>query len=476
MKHLQKYMAASLLLIVAVTGCSPESFDGAEQRGVPTMEGVDFKLNVDQETNQMTATMDERQGFYPIWIINGATYSTLPTVSWANKTAGTYEIELHLANRNGISQASVKKQFTFEKTLVDWSPYYNCLNGKTWRVMAEENGHLGCGPSGTSGTEWWSAMPHEKDDFGMYDDRLTFNFAQKGDAKGTYNYDPGVGGTMYVNTGATNVYPEYNPNDGKDFMAKVQKQQVTFSLESGTWIDNAKKVQEGIFIVLPPKTLFPYIANNEQWNNPRLRIEHIDAKRIDLVTDNGGIAWHITLSSEEEKTPEEKGFGGYAFNSECNMWKNMTYTSEFYYAPGWVVSADPITFKDKGNGAYDMFMPNATDNQWQAQVKFLTDMSTNAVTNYDFSANITASEEIKGATLKLVKTGDDGVFFFEQRINLNAGEPTVFYKDNLPGIDMEKVSLVLDFGGSPAGTEVKLKDVVLKEHDCDDGTGHPETK
>src|SRR3712207_4309290 len=40
----------------------------------------------------------------------------------------------------------------------------------------------------------------------------------------------------------------------------------------------------------------------------------------------------------------------------------------------------------------------------------------------------------------------------------------------MPGIDMDKVDLVLDFGGNAEGTEVFVSRVVLKEHACDDGT------
>ena len=106
-------------------------------------------------------------------------------------------------------------------------------------------------------------------------------------------------------------------------------------------------------------------------------------------------------------------------------------------------------------------------------MKFFTDMTANATTKYDFSLKLDASQDIKGATVKLVKHGEDGTFFFTERVNLSAGENIVFYKDNMEGIDMNNVDLVLDFGGAPAGTTVKVNDVVFKEHDCKDGAGHP---
>ncbi|MDO5035379.1 MAG: hypothetical protein Q4D93_00265 [Porphyromonas sp.] len=477
MKKITQYLAAALLLVITLISCSPERFEGAVQSELPTISGVDFTLEVDQEINQITAIAPELNGFYPVWIINEATYSTLSTVNWSNKTAGTYTIELFLGNRNGVSQASVKKTFTFDRTLVNWGPYYDRLNGKEWRIMSEEAGHLACGTPGSSGSDWWSAMPEEKEEFGVYDDRMVFTFGNKGDDKGTYTYHPGEGGTMYVNKDAVTVFPDQRGNPTADFTVMVETQKTTFTLESGTWVDSEGEVQDCVYLVFPAETQFPYISNDEMWANPRLRIEHITAKRIDLVSDNGNIAWHYILSSEEPGSgADEDIFKGYTYDSECNMWRGMTYTIETYFAPGWVANPEGVTIKSEDNKEFNISLHEATADQWQAQVKLLTDLSTNAATSYDFSAQITATETVNGATVKLVKRGDDGVFFFEERIDLAASETYYLVKDNMAGIDMAEVSLVFDFGGAPAGTEIQVSEVVLKEHNCDDGAGHPVDK
>ncbi|MFZ1236470.1 MAG: hypothetical protein WAR39_05640 [Prevotella sp.] len=472
MKHIVKYITGLFLFSAIIAACSPEEFVGADQKGLPTMEGVDFQLTVDQTVNQMTAVLPATENVYPVWIINGAEYSTLNQVNWSNKKAGTYSIELHLANRNGISQAAVKKDFTFDKTLVDWKTYNDRLSGKAWRIDHTAIGHIACGPSGTSGVDWWKAQPEEKKDWGVYDDRLTFAFANAGDDAGSYAYSPGDGGTMYVNTGCTQVFPSDKTADGKDYMAKVSAQTTDIKLESGTWKDSEGKTQDCVYLVFPNHTQFPYISNDDQWNTPRFRVEKITAKSMELVYDNGNIAWHFILTSDPDVP---KGFGGYTYSSDCNLWKSMHYTNEFYYAngDGWTPNTQPIGFKDNGSGSYTVTLPEASSLQWQAQVKFLTDMTSNAATNYDFSVKLTPTQDIKGVTVKLVKNGDDNTFYFADRVDLTAGDPIVFYKDNMAGIDMDKVNLILDFGGAPAGTDVKISDVVLKEHDCDDGAGHP---
>ena len=317
---------------------------------------------------------------------------------------------------------------------------------------------MACGPSGTDGTSWWSAAPEDKAGKGVYDDRLSFT------AEGGYTYDPGEGGTVYVNT-KSGLFNEFNTNDGVDYMAKVKAQTTTYKLE----VDGDKK-----YLVLPKHTLFPYLSSADQYNNPRFRIEDITSKKLVLVYDNGSIAWHFILTSTDD-VPSQPGFGGYKYDSNCDMWKKATFTNAFYYAngDGWTANPDPIGFKNNGNGSYTISLPNASSQQWQAQVKFFTDMTANATTKYDFSLKLEASQDIKGATVKLVKHGEDGTFFFTERVNLSAGENIVFYKDNMEGIDMNNVDLVLDFGGAPAGTTVKVSDVVFKEHDCKDGAGHP---
>ena len=475
MKKIFENLAMLLLAVLTLSACSPEEFTGADQNGLPTVDGVDFTLDVDQTVNQITAKAPSMPGCYPLWIINGAKYSTLSDVQWSNKKAGTYDIELHIANRNGVSQASIKKQFTFEKTLVDFSPYYDRFNGKVWRIDYDETGHLGCGPSGTTGVDWWKAQPNDKKDWGVYDDRLTFTVANKGDDGGTYTYNPGEGGTMFVNTGTTSVYPTFNTNDGEDFMATVAEQTTTFTLESGTWTDSEGKQQDCVYLVFPANTCFPYVSADTQWSNPRFRIEKSTSERMDLVYDAGSIAWHFTLTSKPEGAPQEDVFQGYKYDSEFNLWKNATFTNEFYYVNtgSWTPNPNPIGFEDKGNGNYVVTLPDPSEQQWQAQVKFLTNMSASAALKYDFSAKFTASQEVKGATIKLTMHGDDNTFFFMERVDLPAGEPVVFYKDGFDGIDMANVDLVLDFGGAPAGTEIEISNVVLKDHAADDGAGHP---
>ena len=123
---------------------------------------------------------------------------------------------------------------------------------------------------------------------------------------------------------------------------------------------------------------------------------------------------------------------------------------------------------------YTVTLTEATTDQWQAQMAFkTTNISTSAANNYDFSCIINSSNDLNGVTVKLVMDGDDNVFYFTDRIDLKAGEDYIFWKSDMPGIDMERVNLFFDFGGCQAGTVVNISNIVLKDHANDDGTVLP---
>ena len=448
------------------TSCSPDEFSGADPNGIPTMNGVDFQITVDQETNQMVANFTPAPGTYPIWILDGTTYSTLNEVGYKNDEAGTHTVELKLGNRNGISQGSIKKEYTFNETKIDYSADFRRITGKDWRIDNKEAAHMGCGEPETDGSNWWAAKADEKKAFGVYDDRITFTAeTRKG---GTYTYSAGEDGMTYVN-----YKTKWADGATEDLDVALGNQTATWNFEERNWTDKDGKVTNQRYIRLSEKTLFPYISSDKQYEEPLFRVEQLTATKMVLVYEDPikpTIAWRFIFTSKEG----EKEFAGFDANSDYNMWKGITPSMEFWYAPGWTQIADP-GFVDAGND-YTIDLPQATTDQWQAQVKFHTDLTTSASSNYDFSAIFNSNKDLNGATVKLVLDGDDGVFYFTDRINLKAGEDYIFWKSDMPGIDMNKVMLVLDFGGCQENTVVNVSNIVLKDHANDDGTVLPEEK
>lgn len=155
-----------------------------------------------------------------------------------------------------------------------------------------------------------------------------------------------------------------------------------------------------------------------------------------------------------------------AADATHNMWLNKNLLSmSYYYAPGWAQIADPAVEED-GN-SYVISLPEATTDQWQAQVAFHTDMTSSAAKTYDFQCVLTSNQDHPGVTIKLVLSGggdNDNIFYFADRHPLKADEEYIYRMADMPGIDMDKISLFFDFGGNAAGTEVNVRDVLFQEH------------
>ena len=465
MKNLFKYSIGALFAGLAMTACSPDEFSGADPNGIPSVSGVDFNISIDQETNQMIATYTPQPGTYPVWILNGATYSTLQEVGYNNPEAGTYTIDMKIGNRNGFSQGTISKTFTFNETKVDYSADFRRITGKEWRIANKEVAHMGCGPAGTAGTEWWSAQPNDKKDFGVYDDRITFTAeTRKG---GTYTYNAGADGMTYVNWGTS-----FNPTGAEpDVDVALGNQTSTWSFEVYDWEDADGNVTKQTYIQLGEKTLFPYISSDAQYENPKFRIESLTATKLVLVYDGPGIAWRFVLTSAaDERLVEEQGFDA---NSDFNLWKGVTPDATFYFAPNWSPdrTADmQATYSDKGND-YTVTVPDAAFDRWQAQMHLhTTGVETSAANHYDFSCIFVADADIDGVTVKVTNEADNEAIIDVDNISLKAGKEYVFWKSDVEGKDLSPVKIVFDFGHASGATTINVSNIVLKDHANNDGT------
>lgn len=461
MNKIFKLLGSSLMVAMALTACSPETFDGPDQNGIPSVTGVDIDMNVDQAVNEATFTVQNMpKGTYAFWTVDDKVYSTLSPMHWANSKAGTYAVELRLGNRNGFSQSSITKTFTFENSKVDFTQYISRIS-RTWRINHTEVGHMGCGEPGTDGSNWWSAQPEDKADWGVYDDRITFADG------GIYSYDPGEGGTVYVNW-ETTLYPEYNPQDGQDFMAPVDPQISTYSFD----VDGDK-----VLLKLGAGTLFPYLSKDAQLSNPVFTVLKLTNTEMVLLYEGEGITWRFMFTSKEDDAP--KAFKGYKFDSDGNMLRDATWEISRYYAhgDGWEgYNAEDITYTNEGNKKFVVTLPYESNQRWQAQFQLqnLSGVATQAGKSYDFSVKLKASQDLNSATVKLTDAADDTNFYFDEVIPLEGDSEYLLYKSGMEGKDIATMHLVFDFGGCQAGTVVEIMDMVLKDHAYDDGAGQPD--
>jgi len=134
----------------------------------------------------------------------------------------------------------------------------------------------------------------------------------------------------------------------------------------------------------------------------------------------------------------------------------------YYYAPGWAQIQNPVMTQN-GN-SYTVALPSATYEQWQAQVTFNTDLSSSAAKTYDFYCILNSNTDHPGVTIKLRKTGDDTAYYFADRQQLIANADYVYKWPSMSGKDAANLSLLFDFGGNAANTEVTIRDIIFQEH------------
>ena len=76
-----------------------------------------------------------------------------------------------------------------------------------------------------------------------------------------------------------------------------------------------------------------------------------------------------------------------------------------------------------------------------------------------------ADNDMPQVTFKLTDAGDTN-FLFEERIDVPGGEQFIFKRTGLTlkeGTDASAIRMFFDFGGSPAGTHVKISKIIFKE-------------
>ena len=152
------------------------------------------------------------------------------------------------------------------------------------------------------------------------------------------------------------------------------------------------------------------------------------------------------------------------FDATPNLWLNANPDIGFYYAPGWS-QIDGPTYTER-NGTYTLTLNKPTTAQWQAQMYFVTNLATDAHNNYSFRIKLRSSKALT-ATVKLYQDGNDKLYYFEEKLPLKADDDYIFERRDMPGLDMTRVSLVLDFGGNRANTTINISGITLTEKEYD---------
>lgn len=451
MKRIYSYLGSLMLLALTFIACSPEEFASPNQAGIPIAADYEnaVQIAVDQETNTAHFTFQSSDGVMPVWIINGEKYTSAFSVSQYYRKAGDYKVEVKIANANGVSDGSIYKTFHVDKTKMNgfagfvYESEFNLWTKATigipvfyyapgWAQIADPAYSLKNGaytvtlPVATT-DRWQAQMPLPTD--------ITTSSANH------YDFSVILTSTT-AHPGVTVKLVNSKDDNNYYFEEKIKleaNEPVCF------WKSNMPGLDANLKLVLD------FGGNAE---NTEIAIENFVLKNH--ADDDG------TEVPEVDEVPEPNWS---AVDSDDNLWKGVTFTSSFYYAPGWAEIAAP-EFTVAGT-AYTLKLEQATSEQWQTQVKLVTDnLSLSAADEYAFRITLNASNDIRKATVKLAQQGteNDEPSLFITNADLTAGEDVVVKVKKVAGVDIPIAKLILDFGGNPANTTVVIKDIVLQKY------------
>lgn len=473
MKRIFKYLAVMAASAAAV-GCYPDVAT-PEMGKLPDAEGLEVKIEVDQETNYVTFTM-LTPGVVPMWIFGDQKVDKTENTRYAYtqngvrlrfRDEGTHSVEVKAYNANGVSMGSVVKTFEMENTYrdpFDPSPYIKRLS-REWVWNSEVSGHFGCGPDVNDPASWWSCGANEKADWSLYNDSMTFT------EDGKYLFNPGEDGKVYVNAGFTALGTS---PDGNDFLVDIPAYESTYTIEND-W--NEAGVEE-VWLVLPKGKNLSYIPNQSIYDNPRFLITSLSTKEVKLSAANapngdGTISWlyNFVPAGSLGGDKDENKAAAWDASISANMWSQATPNMAFWFSGAdWSGMTIPDnTFVNNGDGTYTITMPEGMGgDQWKGQVHFeSTGLSTSAGKKYDFQIVLLSSDDHPGVTIKLSKEGDDNTFYCADRHVIAADEEFVYQLADVDGIDIESLRLTLDVAGGVAGSTLNVSKIIICEHQED---------
>lgn len=456
-----KHISAALILAAGfafgLSSCSEDDVYNVDINGVPQASQFEdmVSVTVDQATNTATFSFTGK-GVYPVWIIDGKSYTTMFNFQRFYRKAGDYNVEVKIGNANGVSKGTITKTFHIDKTQMSgfggfvYDSEFNLWNKATkedptffyapgWAQIADPawsfdgDAYTVTLPQAT--TDQWQAQMHIGTDICL--------------TKGEH-YD---GSFIFTATkDIKNVTLKIHPKgDDENAFYPNQKVNLTAGEPITYWFSDTEAPVDMNNLVFT----LDFGGNPE---NISVTVENFVLKKH---SDDDG-----TVLPDLPSTPEPTWVD---VDSPLNLWSTCSFTNSFYYAPGWAQIADPVL--DFSGRNFTVSLPTATFEQWQAQVAFNTDIAVPDTNEpYDFCINFESNVDLNNVMVKLVQTdeGDtkhDNNFFFAEVVNIPANTPVKFWQASVKAPEaMHAVSLVLDFGGNPDGTEVKVSNIIFQKH------------
>lgn len=463
MKKIIRYISGMMLagtLMIGAAACSPDDYPSVNEAGIPIVADYEeaIKVWVDQETNYAHFEFTGAQGVYPVWIIDGKNYSSSHNMEKYYRKAGDYTVEVKVANANGMGDGTITKTFHIDKTrLSGFGGFVYDGEFNMWK-----NATVELPTFFYAITDSWTqiADPVYSLKDGAYSVSLPQATVAQWQAQMMLNTDIALeSGKSYDGSIILTSNKDHSSitwkicevgNDDNILYDSKNKIAVKAGEPLCVWFSDIP-CENGIANV---KVVFDFGGNAEK---TEIIIEDFVIK--DHANDDG------TVLPKVDTTPEPTWV---AVDSEDNLWNataaNLNF--EYFYAPGWVQIDNP-EMTNVGR-SYSLAFPQATSEPWQNQFKMFTSLTADTETVYDFRVTLKSSEDIKGVTVKLVHSGggdNDKNYFFEDHIDLVADAEAIFWKASMKAPKaMDAITLVFDFGGNPANTNVTIKDITLQKH------------
>ncbi len=286
-KYIQRLTGIAALLLT-LFACSPEMDDAVDIGPAPTEDQLDFTITPGANDFKFVLTNTSSITGIVSWDLGNGNKSTDVSPVATYPLPGNYTITMTLITKGGMAQ----KSKTLTQTKTDYSIFTDekfillsggadDLDGKTWVLDSLATGHLGVGPAGTAGLEWWSAAPLAKKNVKvLYDDEL--NLKITGFVATLTNH-----GKSYVKGFVKNSSGYSNPVEiDSDFS-------VDYNPSPGTWFVEEKDGKN--YLTLGgPTPMFPIFDVGAV--NGSYQILKLEENLLELVATGGdGNAWHYQL-------------------------------------------------------------------------------------------------------------------------------------------------------------------------------------
>jgi len=303
MKNIKYISFIGLIALAFLFACEPYQ-DTKPELGIvqpPAESEMDFSITPGEDDYRynIELTSPQLSGIHEVSFTlgNGSSISEKSGVAYY-PVPGEYTITMTIKTNAGSTTISK----THTTTATDYSLFddpmiialsggVDDLDGNTWVLDSLAPGHLGVGPAGSEGLEWWSAAPLAKQAVDvLYDDRMTFKLVG-------FEFIYENHGESYVKDYRSSDPAYSNPEErDTDYKVEFNPAEASWALaeEDGKWM-----------LTLSPTTapVFPIFDVGAVGN--KYEVLTLEENKLELVATGGdGNAWHYKFIPEGYVPPQ----------------------------------------------------------------------------------------------------------------------------------------------------------------------------